>query len=107
MSQGASKKSKDEIKPSDLHRLKDLGAFSKLLESLHGVGTERDRANNRQLHMDQYCLLVAMWLFNPIIDSLRGLQQASTLDKVRKRLGVGRASLGSLSESVTVFDPQP
>lgn len=37
----------------------------------------------------------------------RGLQQASTLDKVRKRLGVGRASLGSLSESVTVFDPQP
>jgi hypothetical protein len=107
VSQGAPKKSKDEIKPSDLHGLKDLGALSKLLESLHGVGTERDRANNRQLHMDQYCLLVAMWLFNPIIDSLRGLQQASTLDKVRKRLGVGRASLGSLSESVTVFDPQP
>ena len=32
---------------------------------------------------------------------------ASLLDVVRKRLGVGRASLGSLSESVTVFDPEP
>jgi hypothetical protein len=29
------------------------------------------------------------------------------LDKVRKKLGVGRSSLGSLSESVTIFDPEP
>jgi hypothetical protein len=29
------------------------------------------------------------------------------LDKVRKRLGVTRASLGSLSESVAIFDPAP
>jgi hypothetical protein len=57
--------------------------------------------------MDHYCLLILMWLYNPVIDSMRGLQQASTLDKVRKRLGVGRASLGSLSESVSIFDPEP
>lgn len=57
--------------------------------------------------MDEYCLLVLMWIFNPVIDSMRGMQQASELDVVRKRLGVGRASLGSLSESVTVFDPEP
>ncbi len=96
-----------EIKPSDLKGLKDLQQMAKILESLHNVGTERDKAGNRNLHMDQYCLLVLMWLYNPVIDSLRGLQQASELDKVRKRLGVGRASLGSLSESVTVFDPEP
>ena len=70
-------------------------------------GTERDRAGNRKLHMDQYCLLVSMWLYNPVIDSLRGLQQAADLKKVQKRLGVGRASIGSLSESVTIFDPEP
>lgn len=96
-----------EIKPSDLTGLKDLQAIGHILESLHQVGTARDRAGNRDLHMDQYCLLVLMWLYNPVIDSLRGLQQASELAKVRKRLGVGRASLGSLSESVSVFDPEP
>jgi hypothetical protein len=35
------------------------------------------------------------------------LQQAADLKKVQKRLGVGRASIGSLSESVTIFDPEP
>jgi hypothetical protein len=45
----------------------------------------------------------ALWrpgsLFSPAIESLRDLQRACALDKVRKRLGVNRASLGSLSES--------
>ena len=95
------------IKSSDLKGLKDLRHMAKILESLHEVGTARDRAANRSLHMDEYCLLVLMWLYNPVIDSLRGMQQASELSKVRKRLGVGRASLGSLCESVTIFDPEP
>lgn len=98
---------KGKIKPSDLKDLKNLGHMASLLEPLHGIGAARDKAGNRDLHMDEYCLLVLMWMFNPVIDSLRGMQQASELDVVRKRLGVGRASLGSLSESVTVFDPEP
>ena len=57
--------------------------------------------------MDEYCLLVLMWMFSPIVTSMRALQQASELDQVRRKLGVGRASLGSLSESVRVFDPEP
>ncbi len=98
---------KGKIKPSDLQDLKQLGQLASLLEPLHEIGAARDKAGNRSLHMDQYCLLVLMWMFNPVIDSLRGMQQASELDVVRKRLGVGRASLGSLSESVSVFDPEP
>lgn len=101
------KRATREIKPSDLSGLKGLSGLSKLLESLADVGCERDKAGNRKLRMSDYCLMLAMWLHNPIIDSLRGLQQASTLDKVRKRLGVGRASLGSLSESARIFDPEP
>jgi len=42
-----------------------------------------------------------------MIESLRDIQRACSLAKVRKRLGVGRASLGSLSESVAIFDPAP
>ena len=49
-----------------------------------------------------YCL----YLFNPVVVSLRSLQQASELQKVQKLLGCKRASLGSLSEAVTVFDPE-
>jgi hypothetical protein len=102
-----SRKRKPRIREGELKGLRDLRAMAKLLERLHKIGTERDRAQNRELHMDHYCLLILMWLYNPVIDSMRGLQQASTLDKVRKRLGVGRASLGSLSESVRIFDPEP
>ena len=71
------KKKKKKIKESDLSGFRDLRAIAKLLEPLHQIGTERDKAGNRNLHMDEYCLLVLMWLYNPVIDSLGGLQQAS------------------------------
>ena len=100
-------KAKPAIEPSDIQGLKYFDKLKPLLARLHDVGTERDKANNRDLHMDQYCLLTLMWLFSPILTSIRALQQASELDKVQKKLGVGRASLGSLSESVSVFDPEP
>jgi Transposase DDE domain len=77
-----------------------------LLARLHDVGCGRDTAGNRQLHFDQYCLLILLYFFNPVVESLRGLQQASTLRKVQKLLGCSRASLGSLSEAVQVFEPE-
>lgn len=97
----------DRINSSDLKDLRELGKLAKLLKPLHEIGTARDKAGNRSLHMDEYCLMVLAWMFNPVIDSLRGMQQASELKVVQKRLGVKRASLGSLSESATIFDPQP
>jgi hypothetical protein len=71
------------------------------------VGTQRDRAGNRTLFFDQYCAYVLLFLFNPIVTSLRGIQQASELKKVQKKLGCARASLGSLSEATQIFDPEP
>ena len=100
-------KPKRVIKPSDLQGMKYFNKLKPLLARLHEVGTERDKANNRDLHMDQYCLLVLMWMFSPILTSMRALQQASELDKVQKKLGVGRTLFGSFSESVSVFDPEP
>ncbi len=99
--------SSSKIKASDLSGFKYFRALQPLLARLHEVGKQRDSAGNRLLHMDQYCMLILLWLFNPIVDSLRGLQQAAELDRVRKAFGVGRPSLGSLSESVTIFDPDP
>lgn len=98
---------KAEIRARDITGLKFFKKIRPLLDSLHDIGTQRDRAGNRDLHMDEYCVLVLMWLFNPVLTSLRGLQQASELEGVQKRFGVDRASLGSFSESVSIFDPEP
>lgn len=93
------------IRERDVQGLKYLDVLLPLLGKLHDVGCQRDKAGNRKLHYDEYCLLVLLFLFNPIVRSLRGLQQASQLKNVQKKLGCGRASLGSLSEATDVFDP--
>lgn len=94
------------LKQSDIVGLKYFDQLHPLLERLRDDGCLRDRAGNRELHYDQYCLLVLLYLFNPTCSSLRAIQQASELQNVQKRLGCARASLGSLSEAATVFDPE-
>jgi DDE family transposase len=91
---------------SDVVGLKYFDQLLPLLDRLKDDGCSRDRAGNRELHYDQYCLLVLLYLFNPICSSLRAVQQASELKNVQSRLGCARASLGSLSEAATVFDPE-
>lgn len=96
---------KPPIRESDLIGFKYFKAILPLLDRLHADGCARDKANNRSLHYDQYCALLLLFLFNPIVSSMRGLIQASTLKKVRKELGVEPTSLGSFSEAASVFDP--
>jgi len=103
----ANDESISSILPKDVKGLRYFKALGPLLKRLQKVGKERDKANSRHLHMDQYCTLILLWLYSPIVDSLRGLQQASQLKKVQKKFGVARTSLGSLSESVSIFDPEP
>lgn len=95
-----------KLDPRQIGGLKRLVHLLPLLASLHDVGCERDTAGNRLLHFDEYVTLVLLFLFNPMLKSLRALQQASELEKVAEQLGVRRFSLGSFSESVRVFDPE-
>src|SRR3712207_4520095 len=94
------------IDPRQIQGLKRLRHLLPLLASLHEVGCERDKAGNRELHFDEYVTLVLLWLFNPMLDSVRALQKAGELEKASEQLGVKRFSLGSFSESVRVFDPE-
>lgn len=94
------------IRERDVQGVKYLDRVLPLLKRLHSVGCKRDKAGNRNLHMDQYCALILLFMFSPSVDSLRGIQRISELKKVQRLLGCGRASLGSLSESVRVFDPE-
>ena len=98
--------SEQVIRERDVQGVKYLDRVLPLLKRLHMAGCERDKAGNRDLHMDQYCALILLFMFSPVVDSLRSIQRVSELRKVQRLLGCGRASLGSLSESVRVFDPE-
>jgi len=97
-------KKREEVTEKDVAGLKYFDKLATLLERLHDDGCQRDKAGNRLLHFDQYVMLVLLFLFNPIVGSLRSIVQASELKKVQRRLGCQRASLGSLSEAACVFD---
>lgn len=99
-------KRRKKIQQRDITRLKFFDKLAPLLSRLHDDGCARDRAGNRELHYDQYCMLILLYLFNPTLTSLRAVQQASELPNVQRKLGCSRAALGSLSEATTVFDPE-
>jgi hypothetical protein len=99
-------KKREDVREEDVTGLKYFDKLAPLLARLHDVGCGRDKAGNRKLHFDQYCLLVLLFLFNPVVRSLRAIEQASELRKVQRRLGCQRASLGSLSEASDVFQPE-
>jgi hypothetical protein len=99
-------KKREKFRDEDVTGLKYFDKLQPLLKRLHEVGCQRDKAGNRDLHMDEYCLLVLLFLFNPVARSLRAIQQASELRKVQRKLGCLRASLGSLSEATDVFEPE-
>ena len=88
-----------------LRGIKQLRRVATLLSALHKAGCDRDKAANRELHFDDYVLLILLYLFNPLIDSMRTLQKVSELPEMQSRLGIKRFSLGSFSESCRVFDP--
>jgi Transposase DDE domain len=92
------------ITEETLQGFKYFRVLEPLFAHLRTVGTERDRAGNRQLFYDQYATLMLLYFFNPTVTSLRGLQQTTTLESVQQRLHVRRTSLGSLSEAAYVFD---
>ncbi|MFA5874823.1 MAG: IS4 family transposase [Anaerolineales bacterium] len=99
-------KRRGDVREEDVTGLKYFDKLAPLLARLHEVGCGRDKAGNRKLHFDQYCMLVLLFLFNPVVRSLRAIEQASELRKVQRKLGCQRASLGSLSEATDVFQPE-
>jgi Transposase DDE domain len=94
------------LQPSDIEGLEYFDALVPLLARLREMGAERDRAGNRRLFYDQYISLLLLYFFSPTITSLRGLQQATSLEAVQRRLGIRATSLGSFSEAARLFDAE-
>ncbi len=98
----AAGKSPGELAEADVTGLRLLKPARKLFAALRGCAAHP----NRELHFDEYAMALMLYFFNPVLTSLRGLQRATEFKKVRKSLGLRRMSLGSMSESVRVFDPE-
>ena len=94
------------LKDTDVVGLKYFHRLLPLLGRLKDVGCERDTAGNRKLFFDDYVKLVLLYLWNPLIGSMRMLQKVAALPKVIKALGIRRFSLGSFSEAPAVFEPE-
>ena len=94
------------IREEDLQGFKYFPKVLALLDRLHDCACDRDKAGNRSLHFDQYLALQLLFFFNPIVTSMRGIVQASQLQKVQRELHVTPTSLGSFSEAGSVFDAE-
>jgi hypothetical protein len=94
------------VAEKELKGLKYFRLLTPFLERLHDDATARDPAGNRRLFYDQYACLLLLFFFNPTVKSLRGIQQASELDKVQRLFGSRRVSRGALAEASRVFDPE-
>jgi hypothetical protein len=88
-----------------LQGVRFLHHLQPLLARLQDESCSRDRSGNRRLYFDHVCSLILLTFFNPSLKSLRDLKKASRLKQVQKKLGCNEASLGSLSESLQVFNP--
>ena len=88
------------IQEKDLQGFKYLSGLFSTLKTFHTV----EDHHLRKLHYDEYISLFLFYFFNPILTSLRGIQQASMLETVQKKLKIKATSLGALSEASCVFD---
>jgi hypothetical protein len=100
----------DQVQVEGRH-LRQLRRVSKLFARLPRDCSSGSGTDKRMLSYASYAGLVLLGTLNPAIDSLRDIQRASELRRVRKALTpkrnqpAPRTSMGSLSESVRVFDP--
>lgn len=98
---------KAPVKVEDLQGFRYLRHFGELWQPLRACACARDRAGNRTFFYDQYLGLLLLYYFTPTLTSLRGLQQATTLAKVQKHLGLSQApALSTLSAAARDFDPE-
>jgi hypothetical protein len=63
------------IRAGELQGWKKLRRVAELLKHLHEMGCHRDKSGNRELHFDDYVLLILLYLFNPLIER-KGLPSA-------------------------------
>ncbi len=103
-------RAKETIDEKKLSSWKLLDDFRRRLAKVRGTmpppPDRRPGGPERLLLEEDYFSLMLFGLFNPVVDSMRGLCAASRLQRVREEVSGGKVSLGSFSEAQGVFDPE-
>ena len=66
------------LQDKDVQGLKHFARLLPLLDRLQEVGCERDTAGNRKLFFNDYVKLVLLYMWNPLIASMRMLQSMNS-----------------------------
>ena len=101
--------SKRKIQERDLRGWKWLGRFQELLGEARAAVPPgpREEHGRRRLHAEPYLSLFLFGMFNPVLDSMRGLCEASHLRRVRGQTGAeGPVALSRFSDAQHVVDPE-
>jgi hypothetical protein len=80
--------------------------LARIREAMPPPPVPRPGGPERLLLEEDYLSLMLFGLFNPVIDSMRGLCAASHLERVQKEVCGRQVSLASFSEAQQVFDPE-
>src|SRR5437762_13285923 len=101
-------KTKRQVSEAELSRWRLIEEFEQRLERAATAGKEPRTFSDprRKLGQKDYLSLLLFGLFNPVVDSMRGLCAASRLRRVREEICSGPVSLGSFSEAQAVVDPE-
>lgn len=96
------------IKEKDLRNWKLLSDFQERLETaLAGQPVHPSwEDSRRRLEAAEYLSLFLFGILNPVLTSMRGLCQASRLERVQQEVSQRPVSLGSFSEAQHLCDPQ-
>jgi hypothetical protein len=97
----------DEAKLSNWKLLDDFRVrLKKVRASMPPLPEKPPGGPMRLLLEEDYFSLMLFGLFNPILDSMRGLCAASAFKKVQASVCTRKVSLGSFSEAQSIFDPE-
>lgn len=93
---------------SRLQGFKLLERFQEVFAELDARRTKspRELDPRRKFAASDYFSMILFTLMNPVVDSMRGLCEASKLVEYQNRTGLQKVSLASFSEAQSVFDPE-
>lgn len=103
---GRAGKKIDEKKLSSWKLLDDFRCRLAKAQAAASPCDKRPGGPKRLLLEKDYFSLMLFGLFNPVVDSMRGLCAASHLKRVQEDICTRPVSLGSFSEAQGVFDPE-
>jgi hypothetical protein len=82
--------------------LPQLRFVEDLLEQLHAAYDHP----NRKLHFDDLFVALLLAFYNPVVRSLRGVEDASQLPGINQHLDIAAIKRSTASDALAAFDPQ-